>query len=108
MGISMDVEGMDELIGRLQDIRNSFGAEARCEWAAKVEKRARQLCGDKDERHIIFHCDEKRKIMLSADERGKDCLLRAIMELYSSMPLGVQAFFQGVVQTLEKQPPTEC
>lgn len=102
MGFSIKVEGIDEAIGRLEEIRDSFGAEIRCEWASRIEKRAREICGDMDEKHVIFHCDEEQKILLSTDTRGKDCLLRAIRELYDSMPLGVQAFFQGVIQTLEK------
>ena len=102
MGISINVKGLDEAIRKLEEIRDSLSVEARCEWASKVEKRAREMCGDKDEKHINFHCDENREIMLSTDERGKGCLLRAIKELYDSMPLGIQAFFQGVIQTLEK------
>lgn len=99
---------MDEVIAKLGEISDSLGTEARCEWATKVERRAREICGDKDEKHIRFRCDEKQEIMLMTDRRGKDCLLRAIRELYGSMPLGVQAFFQGVIQTLEKQPATDA
>lgn len=93
---------MDEIIAKLGEISDSLGTGVRCEWATKVERRAREMCGDEDEKHINFHCDENREVMLSTDRRGKDCLLRAIRELYSSMPSPVQPFFQGVIETLEK------
>ena len=93
---------MDEVIGKLGEISDSLGAESRCEWASKIERRAREMCGDKDEKHISFHCDENQEVMLSTDKRGKDCLLRAIRELHSSMPSDVRAFFQGVRESLEK------
>jgi hypothetical protein len=93
---------MDEVIGKLGEISDSLGTEVRCEWASRVERRAREICGDKDEKHISFHCDENHEVMLSTDKRGKDCLLRAIRELYSSMPSDVLTFFQGVIETLEK------
>jgi|GEM_PF-1739369 len=98
----MDVEGMDEVIGKLEEIRTSLSAESRCEWASRIEKRAREICGDKDEKHIRFHCDEKQEIMLTTDRRGKDCLLRAIKELHGSMPPTVQAFFRSTTKTLKK------
>jgi hypothetical protein len=93
---------MDEVIAKLAEISDSLGTETRCGWALRVERRARELSGDKDVKHISFHCDENREVMLSSDKRGKDCLLRAIRELYSSMPSTVQPFFQGVIETLER------
>ncbi len=97
----MKVEGIDEAIRALEQVRDSLAPEARCEWATRVEGRARELCGDAGGKRISFHCDEKQQIRLLTDKEGKDCLLRAVRELYDSMPLGVQAFFQGVIQTLE-------
>lgn len=93
---------IDEAIAKLGEISDSLGTGVRCEWATKVEKRAREMCGDKDEKHISFHCDENREVMLSTDKKGEDCLLRAIRELRSSMPSDVRTFFQGVTETLEK------
>lgn len=93
---------MDEVIGKLGEIRDSPGTESRCEWASRIERRAREICGDRDEKHISFHCDENQEVMLSTDKRGKDCLARAIRELHGSMPPDVLTFFQGVRETLEK------
>jgi hypothetical protein len=87
----------DEVIARLAETNDSLGTEVGYEWASRVERRARELSGDKDEKHISFHSDENREVMLSTDRRGKDCLLRAIRELYGSMPSSVQPFYQGVV-----------
>jgi hypothetical protein len=86
----------DGVITKLAEISDSLGTTGRCEWASRVERRARELSGDKEEKHISFHSDENREVMLSTDRRGKDCLLRAIRELYGSMPSPVQPFFQGV------------
>ena len=83
--------------------RNTRGGgsdDPKCQWAAKVAERARELFKGSPDR-IFFHYT-KDGIRLLVDGESKVPLLVAVRELYGQMPASTQAFMLDVTGILRR------
>jgi hypothetical protein len=77
---------------------NAFGLDPRCEWAARIEAEAREICGRSD--GLKFAC-EKGDLHVNLHEDMVGPVVRVINESLPSMPKEVHGFFLRICYLLE-------
>lgn len=81
--------------------RGDGANDPKCQWAAKVEERAREIFKGSPDR-IVFHYT-KDGIKVLSDGESKASVMSAVRELYDQMPASVQAFMLDVTAMLQNE-----
>lgn len=99
MDLEVTVNGQDVVCRMIEDPEEGPDNDARCEWASKLETRAREVFG-KDPNRIVFRY-YNQGIRLSVDHASKAAVMQAIREELGHMPVRVQAFSLDIMRILE-------
>jgi hypothetical protein len=99
MDLEVAVDGQDVVYRKIEDPQGGPTQDARCEWASKIESRAREVFG-RDPNRIVFRYLNDG-IRLSVDSSSKLAIMEAIREQYDRMPVRVQAFNLDILRILE-------
>lgn len=99
MDLEVAIDGQDVMCGVIEDPDGAPDKDARCEWASKLETRAREVFGRDPDRIVFRYYNEG--IRLSVDHASKAAVMQAIREELGHMPVRVQAFSYDVMRILE-------
>jgi hypothetical protein len=100
MDLEVTVNGQDVVCRVIEDPEEGPAKDDRCEWASKLETRAREVFG-KDPNRIVFRY-YNQGIRLSVDNSSKAAVMQAIREELGNMPVQVQAFSLDIMRILER------
>ena len=101
MDLEVSVNGQDVAYRMVEDPEGGPHKDARCEWASKLETRAREVFG-RDPDRIVFRY-YNQGIRLSVDRSSKVAVMQAIREEFGNMPARVQAFNLDIMRILETE-----
>ena len=74
------------------------------QWSEKIETTARSLCNDPNKQRIKFnHTQEFGFKFEFADKESVECVIRAIRQYLSSMPMTYKMVYERVITELENR-----
>lgn len=98
--IDVDTSAFDKFV---KDFEKGLQPEGFDEWANRVSRTAKELCNDPDCKRIRLRPDATKKALEvdCEDREAVDCVLQSIARHQKSMPLSLQAIYEGLKSELE-------